>query len=259
MKSKGRYRMLALAAATLLAGASALAADSDNPAVLFQSDFESGVLNNSLKERPSQGWAGLGNMPEIATDRVRSGRYAMKAYLNKNTSPVRYRTMLQSKWKTTSDARYAAEHNVPFFQDSWIGFSVFLPRSGPGNWSTASRTYETIAQWHDAHFSPIPSWDVEHSKNPVFAMWVSNASSNNPGRDWVISYLGDSRTPYPAIGTPRPFLYESFKKANLGSIEADLDKWTDWVIRIRWNFWRVGSTNNQGSPKANPNSAPSLK
>lgn len=167
----------------------------------------------------------------------------MRAYLNKNTSATPYRTMLQSKWLTTSDPRYAVAHNVPFFQDSWIGFSVYLPRSGYGNWSTASRSYEILAQWHDAHFSPIPAWDIEQSKNPIFSLAVSD-SGQVPERHWRVAFMGDSRTPFPGPDVPRPFKYESGGGADLGSIDGDLDKWTDWVIRVRWNFWTVGSANN---------------
>ena len=249
MKFRIRLGGLVISMAAMLVGAMPSFGD-ESPAGLFMSDFESGVLNNAFTARPSQGWAGIGNMPVITQERVRSGRYAMKAYLNKNTSAVPYRTMLQSKWLTTSDPRFVVSPNVPFFQDSWIGFSVYLPSTGPGSWSSASRTYEIIAQWHDAHFSPIPAWDTEKSKNPLFSLSVSD-SGQVPERNWRIGYIGESRTPYPGLDAPRPYLYESFKTKNIGSIEGDLDKWTDWVIRIRWNFWKVGSTNNFANWDAN--------
>lgn len=216
---------------------------SESASVLFLSDFESGVLNDSSSQSPSQGWSRAGNMPEITREHPRSGQFAMKAYLNKYTSHHKYRTMLQSKWLGTSDPRYSVSHNVPFFKDSWIGFSVYLPRTGMGNWSAASSNYEILAQWHDAHFSPIPEWDTEQSKNPVFSLHVSDAN-HPPERHWRVAFMGDSRTPYPAVGLPRPFEYESGRGFDAGSIEGDLDKWTDWVIRIRWNFWKVGSANN---------------
>lgn len=249
MKGRKWLGGLAIGVAAMLLGATPSFSD-ESPAVLFMSDFESGVLNNAFKERPSQGWGGIGNMPVITQERARSGRYAMKAYLNKNTSAVPYRTMLVAKWQTTSDPRFAVSSNPPFFQDTWIGFSVYLPRSGAGNWSQASRTYEVLAQWHDAHLSPIPGWDTEKSKNPLFSLSVSD-SGQAPERNWRIGYIGESRTPYPGLDAPRPYLYESFKVKNIGSIEGDLDRWTDWVIRIRWNFWKVGSTNNFANWDAN--------
>lgn len=215
--------------------------------MLFKCDFESGVLNDAAKQKPSQGWKQAGTMPEITQEHALAGKYAMKAYLNKNTSPTPYRTMLQTAWDTTSDPANQTDTHARFFEDSWIGFGIYLPSKGPGNWQQASTNYEILAQWHDAHRPfPPPSWDKEESKNPLFSLSVTS-KPNPPTRHWKVNFLGESKTPWPILGSPRPWHYESSKSFDLGPIDADLDKWTTWVIRIRWNFWKVGSTNNKAN------------
>lgn len=224
--------------------AAALSAANANRAVLFRSDFESGVLNDSATQSLSQGWQQLGTMPVITQDHARHGRYAMKAYLNKNTSRIPYRTMIIDAWHTTSDANNRTERNVPFFEDTWVGFSIYLPSKGPGNWMAPSNSYELLAQWHDSHVSfPAPSWDLEEFKNPLFHIGVTDIP-HSPARQWEIEYIGESRTPFPVHGTPRPFKYETNVTKRLGPIDGDLDRWVDWVVRIRWNFWKVGTSNN---------------
>lgn len=83
--------------------------------VRFSSDFEEGVLNNAEFATPSQGWKGAGNFPEITEEHARSGRFAMKAYLNKNSSQTPYRTMLQSAWNTTTDPNNRVSPHAPIF------------------------------------------------------------------------------------------------------------------------------------------------
>lgn len=212
-------------------------------AVLFASDFESGVLNDPRIHSQSQGWQSAGTVPTITQERARDGKYGIKMYLNKNTSETPYRTMLQAAWGTTTDASNRVSEHVPYFEDSWIGFSVFLPETGSGNWNQTSDTYEVIAQWHDSHYFPPPSWDTEESKNPLFSMQVTD-TTHQPARHWVLTYLGEGRTPFPTQGTPRPWQYESSGWVDVGSIDNDVGKWTDWVIRIRWNFWKVGTNGN---------------
>jgi Polysaccharide lyase len=183
-------------------------------------------------------------MPAITMERARSGRYAMKAYLNKKTSSTPYRTMILSTWNTTADPNNRTSPHAPFFQDSWVGFSIYLPSTGAGNWAKPSGVYEVLVQWHDSHDPfPPPVWDQEESKNPLFSIAVSD-TPHPPARHWSLGYLGESRTPYPTLGSPRPWKYESGQTVDLGPIDPDLDKWTDWVVRIRWNFWKVGTSNN---------------
>jgi hypothetical protein len=233
-----------LAAAALVA----TSARAGGGSVLFRSDFESGVLNDSATQTPSQGWKREGNMPVITQEHRRAGNYAMKAYLNKIDSPTPYRTMVIEAWDTTTDGANRTEvSHAPFFKDTWIGFSIFLPSKGAGNWAKSSSTYEVLVQWHDSHDPfPPPAWDTEESKNPLFAIEV-NDTPHAPARHWVVNYLGESRSPYPLLGTPRPWSYETNQRVDLGPIDSDLDKWTDWVVRIRWNFWKVGTTNNSAN------------
>jgi hypothetical protein len=250
-RHSGGWRTFGISVALTCAGALAPLHAADGP-VLFQSDFESGVLNDSDTSSQSQGWQRAGNMPSITTEQARSGKYAMKAYLSKSSAASQFRTMLQSAWNTTTDSKYRLTTiHTPYFQDSWVGFSIYLPSKGAGNWLKASTTYEVIAQWHDSHDPfPPPGWDTEESKNPLFALGVTTKQGTDQGREWRIGYLGDSRTPYPTLGSPRPWKYETNRGIKAGAIDADLDKWTDWVVHIRWNYWKVGSSGNR-SPDEN--------
>jgi hypothetical protein len=233
------------AAAILSALAYVLPGTAGADPVLFVSDFESGVLNDAATQQPSQGWQRAGTMPTIASAYARRGRFSAKAYLNKNSSSTPYRAMLQTAWHTTSDLGNRTSPHAPFFEDSWIGFSLYLPEGGAGaTWKQVSTNYDVLVQWHDSHDPyPPPGWDTEQSKNPLFSLQVSD-KGHQPALHWRVVYLGDSRTPYPTLNSPRPYQYETNASFDLGAIEPDLGKWTDFVVRIRWNFWKVGSRNN---------------
>ena len=69
MKFRTRLGGLAISMAMTLLGVTPSFGE-ESPAVLFMSDFESGVLNNAFTARPSQGWAGIGNMPVITQERA---------------------------------------------------------------------------------------------------------------------------------------------------------------------------------------------
>jgi len=236
---------LSLGLALSVAATAPVPAASSDKQVLFTSDFESGILNDAATRSPSQGWQRAGTMPVITKEQARVGAYSAKVYLNKNTSPTPYRAMINTAWDTTSDTANRTSPHAPHFQDSWVGFSVYLPSTGPGNWSKESKTYEVLVQWHDAHNPyPPPAWDTEESKNPLFSLQISQ-TDHAPARHWNIVYLGESRTPYPTLGMPREWKYETNKNIDAGSIDDDLDKWTDWVVRIRWNYWKVGTKDNK--------------
>lgn len=185
----------------------------------FTSDFESGVLNDADTKTPSQGWARSGNMPTVTSEHARSGKYAMKTYLNKYTSATPYRTEIVSRWHTTSDTANRAPANMAYFTDHWVGFSVYLPSA---YWKNASTTYGLMGQVHSTGTEFV---------QPMVSLHVSY-TAKAPALYWYIPTTGKGAY-------------------HIAPIEPDLDKWVDWVFHFRWNYNAEGTGNNvAGHPES---------
>jgi hypothetical protein len=152
-----------------------------------------------------------GNSPVLTSSPVRSGRRAMKTTLNRLGSPISFRTEV-----TTG----IGPANAQFFSDTWYGLSVFLP----SNYVT-SPVWEIVFQWH-----AVSDTDVVGGRNPPLSMHTENGK-------WMLSSVGDSRKQVNKAN------YESKDKFVFGSYAGDLNRWTDWVFRIRWDYRKVGAGN----------------
>lgn len=169
------------------------------PPMIFVEDFESGAMD--LESQFIQS----GNSPTISQEQVRSGQYAMKSYLNRNTSTTKFRTEVVPRMP---DTRVGDE--------VWYGFSIFLPSS----YST-SQTWEVVAQWHDTP----NDWDNLARQNPPLQMGITR----NTGI-WKITDLWDADVVQPG----NVFDIDGVKAWELGPY--DKNRWTDWVFHIKWSF-----------------------
>jgi hypothetical protein len=199
-----KYNALSvLGSSLLLAFSGASVAAAASPALMFSEDFEGGALGN---------FASSGNSPVVASSPVRAGRRSMKTTLNRLASPISFRTEV-----TTGIGRGANAH---FFSDTWYGISVFLPSS-----YVRSPVWEIVFQWH-----AVEDKAVVGGRNPPLSMHTENGQ-------WMLSTIGDSRT------TVNKANYEAKAKFVIGSYAADMNRWTDWVFRIRWDHRKIGAGN----------------
>ncbi len=165
--------------------------------LLFVGDFESGDLS---------GWRVSGNPPQVTTEPVRAGRYAMKTVLDRYHDRVSYRTEVSGPGGEVGE-------------EYWYGFSIFLPDD-----YRPDAIWEIVAQWHG-----VPDFDIgETWRNPVMAL-------STDGGVWRLINRWDAKRN----------TYESGKKVYGGSHRYDLGAyqtgvWTDWVFHVKWSYGEDG-------------------
>lgn len=206
--NQAAYFPSVVAVLAFVLGSTAAAADD----LLFLGDFEHGVIPLT-EENGKSPWYNSGNPPVVvsAPEPVRAGRYAMKSVLDRATSAVSYRTEVVPR---TASARIG--------QDHWYGFSIYFPKE----WKP-DNVWEIVAQWHDV-------WDRdlgETSRNPILSFGVVND-------EMTIRNFWDSR-PLTPLG-PKGHEYEGSATLWHGPILRD--RWTDWVVHIKWSYQDDGLT-----------------
>jgi hypothetical protein len=202
------------------------------PPFLFVENFESGVMDFEKTFIQS------GNAPTITQERVRAGKYAMKSYLNRETSEVNFRTEVVPRMTEPA-----------FGRDTWYGFSIFLPES-----YEISQTWEVLAQWHDTP----NDWDTLHRQNPPMQLGIQRDTGI-----WRLTMLWDKDPVQPG----NIFQIDGVKTWDFASYERN--KWTDWVFQIRWSYngdgllrvWKDGKlvVDHQGPNTYNDNVGPYFK
>lgn len=166
---------------------------SEKSALLFSDDFEKGALLIPCS----------GNCPEITNEIASSHQYSMKAYLNKQTSKVNYRTEV------------SIPGNAKFEEHYWYSFDLYLPKT-----HVTDNVWEIVAQWH-----AVPDFNLgEDWRNPVLALLTTNGQ-------WSINSIWDSKAN----------TFESGKRTYDGQINWPLGtyekgKWVNWVFHIKWSY-----------------------
>jgi hypothetical protein len=121
-------------------------------------------------------------------------------------------------------------------EEAWMGFSVFIP---------SNYEHETAAP--TTHHS-LTEVGVDSTAN-LFKLVLQNKSSDGSTRWYMKYYTNDSAVSNLASGTVE-------KDAVLGFVNADLGKWTDFVIRFRANPFSTPTnpvTEGIANSRANPN------
>jgi hypothetical protein len=205
-------------------------------AMVFEDDFEQGKVDFQSKFTAS------GNAPVISTERSRAGRYSMKSYLNRATSPVSKRTEVSVKAPLTHIG-----------DELWYGFSIFLPKSFvPGN------VWEIVTQWHG---TPNNGNESLGRLNPPLSLatWKSDVTRGH----WSLFCLWDADR----VTSPGVYETDGSKLWDLGPWATD--EWTDWVFHIKWSYssdgimqvWKNGVqvVNYKGPNTYNDDVGPYLK
>lgn len=165
--------------------------------LLFIGDFEKGDLS---------GWSVSGNAPQVTTEIVRSGKYAMKSVLDRWHSKVSYRTEVSGPGSEVG-------------KEYWYGFSIYLPKD-----YKPDKIWEIVAQWHG-----VPDFNIgETWRNPVMALMTT-------GGVWSLSNIWDAKRNTFASGKK---VYGGGHKYDLGPYQTGV--WTDWVFHVKWSYRKDG-------------------
>jgi hypothetical protein len=132
------------------------------------------------------------------------------------TSPVRAgkhaaRTLLRASDPEVSGGQRAEfsdsgkDTKIEMEKDYWYGLSIFIP----GEFTAPTKSNAVLFQWHTQQGGP----------SPVLAIRAG-------GGDWIIT--GNATA----------------KKRLLAKIPFEKDRWTDWVVHVRWSaeakgFWTL--------------------
>ncbi len=188
-------RHLRPALATLLLLAAATGVQSASPKLIVEATFESGaLLDNWLKVRT--------NVPVVTTEQARAGKYSMKSTLGAADALALVKGGERNEMQ-------AKNSKAQMDESTWYGFSVFLPAD-----YAPDSIWEIVAQWY-----PTADVDEEWSRQPTLAL-------STTGGKWSLSNKWSTEV-------VSPFGHASIKQKTWG-FDQKLNKWTDWVINVRW-------------------------
>jgi hypothetical protein len=137
----------------------------------------------------------------------KEGKHMMKAYLNRKTSPVNYRTEVSLK------SPEAFEKGKEY----WLGISVFVPKNW--NMNYGSKSNGMVWQWHGRPFdSPDGSW---RNIQPI-VLW-------HTADGWRVNNVNyPTRSPNKELGLGN-------MKDFLGMAPYKLGQWNDFVINVKFS------------------------
>lgn len=98
-------------------------------------------------------------------------------------------------------------------------FSIYLPENGDEDFAT-DISPEILAQWHNV---PDPG---EEWTSPPLALAVRNG-------EWSVDRLWDEDS---ISTTAKMFAEKKYAFHNLGSVQGDKGKWTDWEFYVKWGW-----------------------
>ena len=174
-----------------------------NSTIIFASDFEGGNLNGWGKELAAVSYAA---QIVDAPAPIRSGAKALRIELHQDDPDA-------SGSRRAELTRGGDSQNGEY----WFAFSVFLPKD-----YVIDRSPEILAQWHNyPDFVLGETW-----MSPPLSLQTSNGK-------WLINRLWDDAT----VSSNLSIAAKGFRRLHdLGLYAADVDRWTDWVFRIKWGW-----------------------
>jgi hypothetical protein len=167
-----------------------------------------------------------------ATVSPRSGDYFWGGFLDKTKDYSKVNGASACSDTTRDKPRYNMGWTNSFYhsdwdQEFWIGFSVFLPADFEHEHGV---THEGGAM---SLFSIRPGNDTDATHLQLY-VWPTSSGANY----WNVMYTNSA--------TSMKELSSNKVNTNIGLIDSDLGKWTDFVIRVRFNPFTT-STNPSGS------------
>jgi len=193
------------------------------------------VLSWNIESGELRGMYCSGNCPKAVSSSghpVRSGKYSMRTFLNRNTSSISYRTEVVMKSDPNSAALVRGNRFNFDMSEYWIGLSIYIP---------SNFVIDQVGKT-DTLFQVHQSSGTADGIAPPFALRIN-------GSNWNIASRSSGGT----------------KHTNV-SLGNSIGKWTDWVIHVRWSdssngfmqIWRDGKLiiNRTGPNQYNGETSP---
>jgi len=195
--------------------ASGITSQSSQP-LLFVKDFETGDLTGFYWNQ---------NAPEVvaAPHPVRAGAFSMRCYLHRYESRHSYRTavILAADPDMPPDAR-SNSYGFTMGEEYWIGFSTYIPND----------FVVDVEGLTDILFQAQALPDSgEIYRQPVLAIAIDEDRWEVKTR-WDTQKFRD-----PSEGTTA---WSGSQKVYDEPLGADIGKWTDWVIHVKWSYQSDG-------------------
>lgn len=151
------------------------------------------------------------------------GRHCIEVPLNRNRDAVSYRTELVPY--NLPEQYFTKRYCAKIGQTYWYKIQVYLPQNWP-----ISNIPKTIMQWHGQ-----PDFNLgENWRNPPLDLEIDSGSAG-AGMNYFIWHRADSKR---VTGSEGP--YELSQHIQIGNIENDLGKWTNWLFHIKWSYKNDG-------------------
>ena len=174
--------------------------------LIFLGDFESGNLDN---------FSMAGNhRNRIVTTPVRAGKYALRSMVDRYDDDVNFRCEIVAKQQNTRQNYMYQDIGKEY----WYGLSTYLPKN-----FTIDNQPEIIFQFHsvpdvgEPWLSPNVGMEILDNHYELGILWDSHyiSSKDKSKLDGQLNY---------------PF----------GNVTADMGKWTDWVVNVKWDYSKDG-------------------
>jgi hypothetical protein len=226
--------MIVAAGATSMLCLNQLQAAEPAPKLLYDLDFEKGSMS---------GWRTPGDKntaPQLATSITRSGKFAMRSFLDSSDPDPEKRERAEVVADRTAEVTKIGE-------EYWYGWSVYLASPWP-----VDKTHpELLTQFHNTK----DQGEIA-GKNPTLAFSIKQGSDH-----WTIYNRSDPTAVTLNLNAKVTNTYDG------GPVVAD--QWTDWVVNVKWSYksdgflkiWRDGEliVNAKGPTSFNDQMGPHFK
>jgi Polysaccharide lyase len=184
-----------------MVGLSAAALAQTSSHLLYKVDFEDGTYGPFVAQgKPAR------PIPQIQTEVVRSGKYAVRSFIDSGVSDRIQRERVEMKAQGSGMVTKPGE-------EYWYGWSVYLASPWPVDPSWG----ETLTQFHKSTDGGEPN------PNPTLSFGFRPGSD-----DWVIANRSDPR----AFSADKAgVITRSFSGGKIAR-----DEWTDWVVNVKWSY-----------------------
>ena len=148
---------------------------------------------------------------------------ALKIWLNPINDSVSYRSEVVPY--TTLSKDFARKKHAKLEKEYWYGIRIYLPKD-----LIIDKDREIIMQWHDQ-----PDWEFKEDwRSPPVELNISNIAASSRVKNYILFVRSDAREITPPKGSKNRFEQET--RFDIGSIEEDLGKWTQWVLHVKWSY-----------------------
>ncbi len=148
---------------------------------------------------------------------------AVKLWLDPWHDEVTYRSELVPFTVFSQDLQ-RMKHAI-LGKEYWYGIRIFLPKD-----RRYDKEREIIMQWHDQ-----PDWNLKEDwRSPCVELDIGPSQRRGIATNYLVFVRSDAKQLTPSKENKNR--YQAEDQFDLGPIEGDLGKWTQWVMHVRWSY-----------------------